>query len=187
MGGSVLELGAGAGRVTQCLVAQGLVVVAVDESAEMLARIRGAEIVQSAIEDLDLRRQFDVVVLGSHLVNVPSDESARALLHACARHVAPAGHVLVERRDPNWSDSAAPMRTERDGIVYTLADVSRPAHDMVTATITYAVDQRSWEQTFTTRRLDDDRLITLFDEAGLTLTGFLDDGRTWAAGTAARR
>jgi len=45
-GASILELGAGAGRVTHPLVALGHPVVAVDESAEMLARIRGAETVR---------------------------------------------------------------------------------------------------------------------------------------------
>jgi SAM-dependent methyltransferase len=42
VGASVLELGAGAGRMTHRLVELGHPVVAVDESPEMLARIRGA-------------------------------------------------------------------------------------------------------------------------------------------------
>ena len=186
-GGNVLELGAGAGRVTHCLISEGLSVVAVDESADMLACISGAEIVHSTIEDLHLQRQFDVVVLGSHLVNVPSDDSARALLQTCARHVAPAGRVLVERRDPGWFDRVAPVRVEGDGIAYMLTDVSRPGHDLVTATITYTVDSRSWEQTFTTRRLDDDQLTALLSDAGLTFTGFEDEARTWAAAAPACR
>ncbi|WP_220182865.1 class I SAM-dependent methyltransferase [Sphaerisporangium album] len=40
-GASILELGAGAGRITHSLLALGHEVVAVDESAEMLAHIRG--------------------------------------------------------------------------------------------------------------------------------------------------
>ena len=43
-GAGILELGAGAGRVTHRLLELGHPVVAVDESAEMLARVRGAEI-----------------------------------------------------------------------------------------------------------------------------------------------
>src|SRR4029079_15696758 len=42
---SLLELGCGTGRVTQQLVARGYSVVAVDESQEMLAHVRGAETV----------------------------------------------------------------------------------------------------------------------------------------------
>ncbi|HET9557668.1 MAG TPA: class I SAM-dependent methyltransferase, partial [Actinomycetota bacterium] len=41
-GTSILELGAGAGRMTHRLVELGHPVVAVDESGEMLARVRGA-------------------------------------------------------------------------------------------------------------------------------------------------
>src|SRR3954469_18368208 len=74
--GSVLELGAGAGRVTHCLVERGLSVVAVDESRNMLDRIVGAQTVHSTIEALHLDRLFDVVVLGSHLVNLPDDDAA---------------------------------------------------------------------------------------------------------------
>jgi SAM-dependent methyltransferase len=62
-GTSILELGSGTGRVTSALTALGRPVVAVDESAEMLARVRGAETVQAGIEDLSLGRLFDVVLL----------------------------------------------------------------------------------------------------------------------------
>ena len=175
-----MELGAGAGRVTHALNERGLRVCAVDESAEMLARVSGAETVRSTIEDLDLGRRFDVVVLGSHLVNVPDDAAARALLRACARHVAPRGHVLIERRSPGWFDEAAEMRVEKDGITYTLSEVSRNGPDLLTATVTYVAGDRCWAQTFTTRRLDDDQLEALVSSAGLALTGFADDARTWA-------
>jgi SAM-dependent methyltransferase len=52
-GASILELGSGAGRVTHPLVELGYAVTAVDESAEMLARVRGARTVRSTIERLD--------------------------------------------------------------------------------------------------------------------------------------
>ena len=51
---TVLELGCGAGRVTSALVAQGYEVTAVDESADMLAHVRGANAVQARIESLHL-------------------------------------------------------------------------------------------------------------------------------------
>ena len=71
-GAEILELGAGAGRVTQPLLELGHPVVAVDESAEMLARIRGAETVLARIQELRLGRRFDVVLLASFLVNTPT-------------------------------------------------------------------------------------------------------------------
>ena len=65
--GSILELGAGAGRVTHPLIARGYQLTVVDNSAEMLAHIRRAETVLANIETLDLGHQFDAVLLGSHL------------------------------------------------------------------------------------------------------------------------
>src|SRR5690606_3005633 len=75
-GGWVLDLGAGVGRVTHPLVERGYEVVAVDESAEMLAEVRGAETVRSRIQDLRLGRRFDGVLLASHLVHT-ADEAGR--------------------------------------------------------------------------------------------------------------
>ncbi len=54
----ILELGAGAGRITEALAAMGHRAVAVDESADMLARIQTAETIRAPIQDLALGRQF---------------------------------------------------------------------------------------------------------------------------------
>lgn len=70
-GAEILEMGAGAGRVTHELLALGHSVVAVDSDPRMLERIRGADTVCARIEELDLGRRFPVVLLGSHLVNRP--------------------------------------------------------------------------------------------------------------------
>ena len=94
-GATLLELGCGAGRVTHALIALGHGVVAVDESPAMLAHIRGAETVESAIETLDLGRCFAGVVLGSYLINMPHDAQRAAFLRTCRRHVAPNGVVLI--------------------------------------------------------------------------------------------
>jgi SAM-dependent methyltransferase len=86
-GASILELGAGAGRVTHPLLALGHPVVAVDESPEMLERIHGAKTMLGRIEDLDLGRGFDAVLFASYLVNVPDLDWRRTLLAACRRLV----------------------------------------------------------------------------------------------------
>lgn len=132
-GATVLELGAGAGRVTRCLTERGLQVVAVDESAEMLARIAGAQTVVERIEELDLGRHFDVVMLASHLINLPDDDAALQLLRTCSRHVSRHGQVLIERRSPAWFDVAEAMEIERDGIVYRLSEID---HDRTWARAT---------------------------------------------------
>jgi SAM-dependent methyltransferase len=64
-GSSILELGSGAGRVTNELTARGYAVTAVDDSAEMLASVRGAETVCAKIESLQLGCRVDCVLLAS--------------------------------------------------------------------------------------------------------------------------
>ncbi len=77
---AALELGAGTGRITHPLLEFGHTVVAVDESPAMLAHITGAETVCARIQDLDLGRRFDGVVLGSHFVNLPDPDERSAIL-----------------------------------------------------------------------------------------------------------
>src|SRR5579859_7120113 len=79
-GASILELGSGAGRVTHPLIALGHPVVAVDESPEMLAHVRGAETVCAQIQDLALGRRFDVVLLASHLISTDDTAERSAFL-----------------------------------------------------------------------------------------------------------
>jgi SAM-dependent methyltransferase len=177
---AILELGAGAGRMTHPLVAAGHRVVAVDESAEMLARIRGAETVEARIEDLRLAERFDVVLLASHLVNEPDAQTRTALLDACARHVGDDGCVLVERHPPAWFEGVRPGTTAAGALTMTLRDVGRPEPGLVEATIDYRLDERTWTQRFTARRLDDDQLAEALAASGLRLAGFLDDACAWA-------
>ena len=101
-GSEILELGAGAGRITRGLLALGHPVVAVDESAEMLALIEGAETVRASIETLELGRRFPVVVLASNFINHPDPAERHTFLECCARHVSPDGHVLIQGFPRNW-------------------------------------------------------------------------------------
>jgi 2-polyprenyl-3-methyl-5-hydroxy-6-metoxy-1,4-benzoquinol methylase len=95
-GVEILELGAGAGRITHPLLRLGHPVVAVDQSPQMLAFIDGAETVVADIETLALGRRFPVVLLASNFINDPEQARRRSFLAGCARHVLPAGQVLVE-------------------------------------------------------------------------------------------
>lgn len=176
---SILELGCGAGRVTRPLVALGYEVTAVDESAEMLAHVTGARTVKARIEDLDLPDRFDVVLLASHLVNVPDDALLASLLACTRRHVKSDGCVILERHPANWFDQAAPSEQERDGITFVLRGISRPAHDLLRATVEYRIGARVWSQTFTTRRLDDVRLAAVLHAAGLRFDTVLTDDGSW--------
>jgi SAM-dependent methyltransferase len=177
-GAGVLELGCGVGRVTHGLVRLGHPVTAVDESEAMLAHVRGAEVIRGRIEELDLRRRFDCVLLMSRLVNVPDDEQRLAFLRTCAKHVADDGIVLIERHEPDWQPVEG-RRGERGGVAFSLEDV-RAAGRIVAASVLYESDGTMWRHPFVARLLDDDELDAELRAAGLRLTRVLGEPRTWA-------
>jgi SAM-dependent methyltransferase len=186
-GASILELGAGAGRVTHPLVALGHRVVAVDESPEMLAYVRGAETVRSRIQDLDLGRRFDAVLLASHLVNVADHPLRRRFLEVCRGHVRDGGCVLVQRHPPGWFEEAAEGERTADGITFRLRDLRRPGPGLLAATVEYQVGERVWTQSFTTERLDDQALAAALAEAGLAVDAYLTEDGSWVRAVPASR
>ncbi|HEV3398940.1 MAG TPA: class I SAM-dependent methyltransferase [Actinomycetes bacterium] len=186
-GAAVLELGAGAGRVTHPLVTLGHPVVAVDESAAMLACVRGAETVQAKIQHLRLDRRFDVVLLASFLVNVPDPALRGRFLETCRAHVREQGCVLVQRHPPAWFDEAVEGERTSGGITFRLRDLDRPAPGLLAATAEYQVGERVWTQTFTAERLDDQALKAALAEAGLATDAYLTGDGSWVrAGPASR-
>ena len=192
-GASILELGAGAGRVTRRLVELGHPVVAVDESPEMLARIHGAaartsearpaevgaETVQARIQELDLGRRFDAVLLASFLVNTPDDGLRRRFLEVCRDHVSEDGCVLVQRHSPAWFDEATEGERTSGGVTFRLRDLRRPGTGLLAATAEYQVGERVWRHAFTARRLDDGELAAALAEAGLAVDAYLTGDGSW--------
>jgi SAM-dependent methyltransferase len=179
-GAGILELGAGAGRMTHRFLELGHPVTAVDTSAEMLARIHGAEIVQAEIEALDLGRTYPCVLLASQLVNVDDDRQRAAFLATCARHVTPDGVVLIQRYDPAWAADPAPSDHERDGVRIRVLEPRREA-ERLHATVEYELHGQTWRHgPFTSRILTDSELGARLWQAGLLSNReWLDDRRTW--------
>ena len=186
-GASVLELGAGAGRVTHPLVALGHPVVAVDESPEMLANICGAETVLARIQDLRLGRRFDAVLLASFLVNVPDHRLRRRFLQSCRGHVRDGGCVLVQRHPPGWFEEAAEGEGTVDSITVRLRDLRRPGPGLLAATVEYRAGDRRWTQSFTAERLDDRALAAALAEAGLAVDAYLTEDGAWVRAVPASR
>ncbi|MFF5262628.1 class I SAM-dependent methyltransferase [Actinomadura viridis] len=182
-GASILELGAGTGRVTRELIARGHPVVAVDESPEMLAHVEehvsGAETVCGTIEDLDLGRRFDAVLLASRLINVADARLAHRMLLSCRRHLSPEGSAIIERHAPGWFDQVRAIAGEGGGITMILREVDRPGPDLVAVDAEYRLDGRTWKQSFLVRRVDDEGLINSLQAAGLAFDSFLTPSRTW--------
>jgi len=175
-GAEILELGSGVGRVTHELIRLGHPVVAVDESAEMLAHVHSAETVRARIEELDLGRRFRCVLLMSNLVNTEQSQR-RAFLAACARHLASDGVVLIERHEPGWRPATTGPQPLGDLLV-SLEDV-RVEPPVVSATVRYQFGARAWHHPFTAWVLDDAELAAELAHAGLELAGTVDDAGRW--------
>ena len=176
-GEAILEFGCGVGRVTHELIRLGHPVTAVDESAEMLVHVRGAEAIRAQIEELDVGRRFACVLLMSNLVNVPDDGQRLAFLQTCARHVTRDGIVVIERQEPRWEPQAG-ARDERGGVTFALEDVRvEPRH--VSATARYEADGRTWRHPFVARLLDDKELDGELAKAGLRRSRILDERGGW--------
>jgi len=101
-GGSVLELGAGTGRIAFALAEQGCAVVGVEIAPAMLAqataRLAHAPPQVAArlafrrgdMTSLDLKRRFDLVICGYYtLAHVPAGAAWRNTFATAARHLEP--------------------------------------------------------------------------------------------------
>jgi SAM-dependent methyltransferase len=180
-GAEVLDLGCGTGRIAHRLIELGHPVVGVDQSAEMLAHVRGAETVHAPIAGLDLKRTFAAVLMASHLLNTPDDADRRALLDTAARHIAPGGRLIAQRHPPGWFDEAADGQGGHAGDMRVeLTDVHREG-DLLSATVRYWSGDDLWTHPFTARRIDDEALHRELRDAGLSFDGWCSDDRSWFA------
>jgi Methyltransferase domain len=101
----VLYLGIGTGRLAVPLHTAGIELVGVDSHPGMLERLRrrlpDAELTQSRIEDLNLGRDFDLVIVPSNILCLVER------LRAAGRHVAAGGSLAFELTNPYWLRSGA--------------------------------------------------------------------------------
>lgn len=178
--GSVLELGSGPGRLTKPLIERGYDVVAVDESLDMLRRIPQARRVCARIEGLELGRRFDCVVLPSFLINTIDTAQRTAFLATCRRHVRDDGCVLIEWQPAQAQDSfAAGQGTTVRGVAVIMTSVERPEPDVVELELRYQAAGNTWTQRFASRRLTEQDLTGILNEAGLVLGEYMTEDLTW--------
>ncbi len=178
-GGSLLDLGCGVGRLARPLAALGHPVVAVDESPEMLARVRDARTVLAGIADLHLGRRFDAVLVASQLINTPDGGHRIAMLATAAAHLAADGVLVAQWHPPEWFDtvragtggSVGPVRTGLSGV--------RRQGDLLQATAVYEAGDRRWEHDFVARRLTPGDLDRDLARVGLRFDAWCTSDRSW--------
>ena len=174
---SVLDLGSGPGRIANALVRRGYVVVAVDDSEEMLRHVQGAETVLGDVGSLRLGRRFDCVLLASHFVNEADDAGAVP----CSRHARP---------------SRVGRRAGRRGVsrVARLGGRRRPPYALVTWSsvsrrqrVSAISSRRRWRTSWADESGDSGsvhacstrRLAPRASSAGLGFDSWVDRGRGW--------
>ena len=101
----MLYLGIGAGRLATPLSAAGVQLIGVDSHPGMLEhlgrRLPGTELIRSRLEDLDLKRRFDLVMVPSNILYTV------ARLRCGASHLAPGGRLVFELANPRWLEAGA--------------------------------------------------------------------------------
>ena len=177
---TILDLGGGAGRIAHALAAKGHRVTVVDQCEAMLDHVDPEHVEKrlADIEELDLGRTFDAVVLASFLVNTPHDHQRDAFLATCERHVADGGAIYVQRLDPELVPLAVDAESEDEGFTYAMSDVR---HDgpRFAATMAFRTEQQSWQHRYEGVVLDDDDLVKALAPHHLRIARYLDDQRTW--------
>jgi hypothetical protein len=163
----------GAGRIVQAVTELGV------DLGSVLQVVVEPEASAAQIDGLELGRVFDVVVLGSHLVNRPEEAVRQALLALARRHLAPdlapAGRLLIEHHPIDWAETAADVRPTPGGPLGMLEVRREPP--FVSAVSVYDVGGRVVRQPFTARVLSEQELSAACSAAGLAVRRRL--GPTW--------
>ncbi|MDX3310204.1 class I SAM-dependent methyltransferase [Streptomyces sp. NPDC054884] len=178
-GARILELGSGVGRVTHALLERGFTVTAVDESAEMLERVRGARTICGPIEDLDLGETFDVVMLASFLVHSGDVAVRRGMLRTCLRHVAEGGCVLIQREGEDYHTDLPRQRVDPSGFTTRIVSAEPMEDGVHTVHAEYEFPDAVWTQTFLSRPLTREQFEEALTEAGLRVDRYLTEDRVW--------
>jgi hypothetical protein len=130
----VLYLGIGAGRLAVPLSNAGIELVGVDAHPGMLEhlakRLPRTHLTRSRIEDLDLKRQFDLVMVPSNILYTLER------LRGAAAQVAAGGRLAIELANPHWLKAGA-----GDGVRVVTLD-----GDGARVEIDYQAGDRSYRQ-----------------------------------------
>ena len=165
----VIDGTAGAGRICAALLELGIGLSGVRQA------VIDADASINELDALDLGARFDLVVLGSHLINLPDDDRRSAFLRLAARHAETGGSFLVEHHPIDWAETAEPT-TPTPGADVGMEEVRRHP-PFVSAVSTFDIGGRYVRQPFTARVLSDAELADALGDCGLAVSRRL--GPTW--------
>lgn len=96
-------------------VAKELVGIDIDEEAIAHASRHGVEIVKNNCETMDLRREFEIIVLSDVIEHLDAPVTG---INNLMRHLSPDGHLLITTPNPTSSNTIARVMTGRGINVY---------------------------------------------------------------------
>jgi 2-polyprenyl-3-methyl-5-hydroxy-6-metoxy-1,4-benzoquinol methylase len=178
---SVLELGAGTGRIADPLAQLGHQVTAVDDSDRMLAEVRHARTIRARIEDLRLTERFDAVLLPTNLIHYPGGQLRRTVLATVAYHLKPTGKAIIQwKPQPYWAARHAGW-TEWKAIGDVLARVTihSDLDGLVEGEYALIVEGSELRQCFHLEVLTVEELRREVDHAGLELLNTMPESTEW--------
>ncbi|ETW24133.1 class I SAM-dependent methyltransferase [Mycobacterium gastri] len=178
---SVLELGAGTGRIADPLAQLGHRVTAVDDSARMLAEVRHARPVRARIEDLQLDERFDAVLLATNLIHYRGDDLRRAVLTSIARHLKPTGKAVIQWKPPPYWAARPSGWTESKalGDVTVCVTIHCNSEGLVDGEYALIVDRSELRQCFHLQVLTLEELRGELDDAGLRFITANPESTEW--------
>ena len=160
-GASILRGASGAGRILHSLTELGL------PFRNVIQSIHTLDSRASDIDALDVGRQFDVAILGSHLVNLPDQDLRRAFLRAAGRHLVGDCEVLVEHHPVDWAETAE-ATPATPGAELGMRDIRRDP-PFVSAVSVYDIGGRVVSQPFKARVLSEAELADELGASGLVV------------------
>ena len=181
---AALELGCGTGRLCGRLHALGLQATGVDELSAMLAQLPPTvEGIEGRIEELNIGRTWQAVLLPSHLINHPDESVRRSFVEAAKRHIEPNGVFYVKRHSTQWLSTVQNGHIgDSNGVAYFAENVVREG-DLLTMTLRYEAFGQSWAQSFTTRALEKVQIESLLASCGFGSFRWLGKQELWVAAT----
>jgi SAM-dependent methyltransferase len=203
----LLDLGRGTGSHVIPLASRGHIVVGVDRSTSMLAQARAkaatlptvTELYESDIRTLDLKRQFDAVLMMFAVLGYQqSDADVQSALHTVRRHLGEGGIFIFDvwnglavlrdrpgRRQVTVQEGAARFNRKTHAVLDESRHVCRVLFDL--ERIDEYGQAEQWQEEHVMRYYFPAELGVLLRESGLellSLRGFPDeitpvDHRTW--------
>lgn len=186
---TILDMGCGTGRLAVALAERGHRVTGADPSAGMMqvARNRaGAQRVTWVDSDsahLALEERFDLIIMTGHVFQVfLEDDDVRSTLRNLRRHLAPAGRLAFETRNPlieewrDWTPSREMLQVPGIGAVEMHYNVTSTDPTFVTfeTHFRFAPDDIAIATT-TLRFMSRDELAAFLVEAGFTDIAWFGD------------